>query len=145
MNPKMKIFFNQAWKISGNHTSLRDKGKGSARNICKKSLGRDVYLGVSPIFWLGCFFHVDLHELFYIFWRLILCCFVCKYFLPFWGLSFCLNYLILRQGKRQMCRMDIWTHRGWEGRLGQIGRLGYIYIYISQYTYIYTTMCKIDS
>ena len=50
---------------------------------------RDVYLGLPLIFWLGClFFWYWAPWAVCIFWRLIICCFICKYFLPFWGLSF---------------------------------------------------------
>ena len=40
-------------------------------------------------FGLDFFSDTELCELFVYFWRLIPChCFICKYFLPFWGLSF---------------------------------------------------------
>ena len=65
--------------------------------VCWQSvylLWRNVYLGLLPIFGLGClFFSYWAAWAVYIFWRLILCLlFVCKYFLPFWGLSFRLVY-----------------------------------------------------
>ena len=61
---------------------------------------RDVYLGLPPIFWLGCLlFWYWAPWAVCIFWRLILCCFICKYFLPFWGLSFRLVYGFLCCGK----------------------------------------------
>ena len=53
-------------------------------------LRRNVYVGLLPIFWLGClFFDIELHELFEYFgdWFLV-SCFICKYFLLFQGLSF---------------------------------------------------------
>ena len=62
---------------------------------------RNVCLVLWPIFWLG-------HLLFWnwatgvacIFLRLILvCCFVCYYFLPYWGLSFHLAYSFLHCAK----------------------------------------------
>ena len=55
-------------------------------------LWRNVFLGLLPIFWLGCLFiwHWAAWAA-CIFWRLILCqFFICNYFLPFWGLSFIL-------------------------------------------------------
>ena len=58
-------------------------------------LWRSVYLGLLPIFGLGCFFIVvvELHELFIYFGnKSFVHWFICKYFLPFWGLSFCLVY-----------------------------------------------------
>ena len=57
-------------------------------------LWRKVYLGLLLIFRLGCmFFWYWAAWAACILWRLILHrCFVCKYFLPFWGLSFCLVY-----------------------------------------------------
>ena len=61
--------------------------------VCWKSvylLWRNVYLGPLPIFGLGClFFWYWAAWAACIFWRLILCqLLLCKYFLPFWGLSF---------------------------------------------------------
>ena len=53
-------------------------------------LWRNVYLGLLPIFGLGClfFWYVGAWDA-CIFWRLILCHLLfSKYFLPFWGLSF---------------------------------------------------------
>ena len=51
----------------------------------------NVYLGLLPTFWLGClFFWYRVTWAAFIFWRLITCQLLhCKYFLPFWGLSFC--------------------------------------------------------
>ena len=65
--------------------------------VCLQSvyfLWRNVCLGLLPIFGLSClFFWYWAAWAACIFWRLIFvsCC-VCKYFLPFWGLSFCLVY-----------------------------------------------------
>ena len=57
-------------------------------------LGRTVYLDLLPIFWLGClFFWYWAGWVVCIVWRLISwICFIYKYFLSFWGLSFCLVY-----------------------------------------------------
>ena len=54
----------------------------------------NVYLGLLPIFGLGClFFDIELHELLVNFGdQSFVSCFICKYFLPFWGLSFHLVY-----------------------------------------------------
>ena len=57
-------------------------------------LWRNVYLGLPAIFGLGClFFNIELHELFIYFGdqSFVHWC-ICKYFLPFWGLSFHLVY-----------------------------------------------------
>ena len=52
-------------------------------------LWRKVYLGPLPMFWLGCLFYTELHELFIYFGdESFVSSFICKYFLPFWGLSF---------------------------------------------------------
>ena len=49
----------------------------------------NIYFGLLPIFWLGCFLDIELLELCK-FWYLILVGhIICKYFLPFCGLSFC--------------------------------------------------------
>ena len=50
-----------------------------------------VYVFHSFFDWVVCFFDIELHELFVHFkdWSLV-SCFICKYFLPFWGLSFIL-------------------------------------------------------
>lgn len=50
MKPNNEDIFQPGLKNILEYTSLRDQGKGSARNICKKSLGRDVYLGFPPFF-----------------------------------------------------------------------------------------------
>ena len=54
-------------------------------------LWRNVCLGLLPIFCLGClFFDIELHEwLVYFGDYSFVGCFLCKYFLPLWGLSFC--------------------------------------------------------
>ena len=54
-------------------------------------LWRNVCLGLLPIFCLGCLvFDIELHErLVYFGDYSFVGCFLCKYFLPFWGLSFC--------------------------------------------------------
>ena len=53
------------------------------------SFWRNVCLVLWPIFWLGClFFWSWAAGVACIFLRLILCCFICYYFLPFWRLSF---------------------------------------------------------
>ena len=47
-----------------------------------------------------CFFDIELHELFIYFGDLSLVHhFICKYFLPFWGLSFCFVYDFLCYAK----------------------------------------------
>ena len=54
-------------------------------------LWRTVYLRLLPIFWLACFFYLILSCICYFYILQInpfLSCFVCKYVLPFWGLSF---------------------------------------------------------
>ena len=52
-------------------------------------LWRNVCLGLLPTFWFGwLFFWCWAAWAAYIFSRLIVSCFVCYYFLPFWGLSF---------------------------------------------------------
>ena len=62
-------------------------------------LWRNVCLGLLPIFCLGClFFDIELHELLVYFGDYsFVGCFLCKYFLPFWGLSlsFCLWFPLL--------------------------------------------------
>jgi len=61
---------------------------------------RNTCLGLLVIIWLGCLFlDTELHELFLLFWRLILCCFICKYLLSFWGLTFHLVYGFLCYAK----------------------------------------------
>ena len=56
-------------------------------------LWRNVYLGLPSIFLSFFFFYIKLHELFVCFgdWSFV-SCFICKYFLPFWGLSFHIIY-----------------------------------------------------
>ena len=53
-------------------------------------LWRNVCLGLLPFFWLGvCFFDIELHELLINFGdQSFVSCFICKYYLPLWGLSF---------------------------------------------------------
>ena len=53
-----------------------------------------MHLGLLPIFdWAVCFSDIELHELFVYFGdESFACCFVCKYFVPFRGLSFCILY-----------------------------------------------------
>ena len=55
--------------------------------LCACLLWRNICLGLFPTFWLGClFFCYWVVWAACIFWKLILfSCFVCKYFLPFWG------------------------------------------------------------
>ena len=57
-------------------------------------LWRYVSLSLLPIFGLGClFFGYWAAWAAWKFWRLIFCqLLLCKYFLPFWGLSFCVVY-----------------------------------------------------
>ena len=63
--------------------------------ICMSSLEK-FYLGLFPIFWLGClFFWYWIVWAACIFWKLFVSCFICYYFLPFWGLSFHLAYSFL--------------------------------------------------
>ena len=55
----------------------------------------NIYLGLLPIFYLDYlfFYDIELHELFVYFAdESFVHCFICKYFLPFWGLSFRLVY-----------------------------------------------------
>ena len=60
-------------------------------------LWRNVYLGLLPIFGLGClFFWYWAAWAACKFWRLsFVHWFICKYFLPFWGLSFHIVYRFL--------------------------------------------------
>ena len=56
--------------------------------ICMSSLEKCL-LRSSTQFWLDNFFFLILHELFVYFGdQSLVSCFICKYFLPFWGLSF---------------------------------------------------------
>ena len=65
-----------------------------ASHLCL--LWRNVYLVLWPIFWLGRLFFWNLAAgVACIFFRLILCCYICYYFLPFWRLSFHLAYSFL--------------------------------------------------
>ena len=55
-------------------------------------LWRNVCLDILPIFCLGCLSGTELHELLIYFGDLsFVSCFICCYFLPFLGLSFCCN------------------------------------------------------
>ena len=61
--------------------------------VCWQSLyllWRNRYLGLLPIFGFGClFFDIELHELLVYFGDYsFVSCFICKYFVPFWGLFF---------------------------------------------------------
>ena len=47
-------------------------------------LRRNVCLGLLHIFFIGFFWYWTVWAV-HIFWRLILSCFICSYFLPFWG------------------------------------------------------------
>ena len=60
---------------------------------CVYLLWRNVYLGLPCIYGLGClfFFDIELHDLLVYFGdESFVSCFVCKYFLPFWGCLFVL-------------------------------------------------------
>ena len=77
--------------------------------VCWQSaylLWRNVYVGLLPIFGLGSLFFCYWAAC--IFWRLILCrLHRCKYFLPFWGLSFRLAYGFLCCAKASFIRSHL--------------------------------------
>ena len=64
--------------------------------ICMSSLEKCLFR-FFPTFWLGfLLFWYWVEWAAYVFWKLILCCFICYYyFLPFWRLSFHLAYSVL--------------------------------------------------
>ena len=66
--------------------------------ICMSSLEKFLFRSsVFVLVWGFCVCVCALHKLFCTFWRLILCCFICRYFLPFCVLSFplCLWFPLL--------------------------------------------------
>ena len=65
-------------------------------SICMSSLEKCLFRPFLPLFRLFVFFWYLLVWVACIFWKLILVsCFLCDYFLPFWGLSFYLVYSFL--------------------------------------------------
>ena len=65
-----------------------------------------------PNFWLGhLFFWNWATGVACIFLRLILCCFICYYFLPFWGLYFHLAYIFLCHKHAKNVKRQVWHVR----------------------------------
>ena len=60
-------------------------------------LWRNVYLGLLPIFWLGCLFYMSCFRGWFLVSHI-----VCKYFLPIYGLSFVYSFLCCEKKKKKL-------------------------------------------